>query len=192
MALTLRELKKQRTREAIVDAASDLFTAHGYDAVTMASVAQAAGVGERTVYRYFTDKEEIVFADDEQMQAALEAAMADAPADADPWSAMRSASRSVAAVLERDPARIRERATLVAGTPALRARERIKQDGWQQLLAEALVRRGVERPRARLYGALGVACFVEALVRWLEDPDAATSLPRELDAAMADVLKLGS
>lgn len=190
---TLRELKKHRTREAIVEAALGLFAEYGYDAVTMAAVARAAGVGERTVYRYFPDKEEVVFAYDDRMRSALGAAMDDQPADVGPVSTMRSASRGVAVVLEQHRVALRQRATLVAATPALRARERIKQDGWQQLLADALVERGVEPLRARLYGAIGVACFVEALERWLGHGTAdlgVTALSDEIDGALADVLAL--
>jgi AcrR family transcriptional regulator len=57
----LRERKKRQTREAIAAAAMELFTERGFDAVTVADVAEAADVSEKTVYNYFPTKEELVF-----------------------------------------------------------------------------------------------------------------------------------
>jgi AcrR family transcriptional regulator len=57
----LRERKKRATREAIAEAAMDLFTERGFDAVTVAEVAEAADVSEKTVFNYFPTKEDLVF-----------------------------------------------------------------------------------------------------------------------------------
>src|SRR3954451_10158056 len=58
----LRERKKRETREAIATAAMELFLARGFEAVTVAEVAQAADVSEKTVFNHFPAKEDLVFA----------------------------------------------------------------------------------------------------------------------------------
>jgi AcrR family transcriptional regulator len=67
----LRERQKQQTREEIARAAMELFLARGFDAVTVAQVADAAGVSEKTVFNYFPAKEDLVFPDGEQRWMAL-------------------------------------------------------------------------------------------------------------------------
>lgn len=70
----LRELKRDRTRAALLDAAMRLFDAHGFDATTVAQIAAEAEVGTRTFFRYFASKEELVLPDGERrVQTALEA-----------------------------------------------------------------------------------------------------------------------
>jgi len=61
MATALRERRKQQTRQAISDVATGLFVAHGFDEVTIAQVADAAGVAKMTVTNYFPRKEDLVF-----------------------------------------------------------------------------------------------------------------------------------
>jgi AcrR family transcriptional regulator len=67
----LRELKKQRTREAIADTAMRLFVERGFDSVTVAEVAEAADVSEKTVFNYFPTKEDLFFDEVEEKEAAL-------------------------------------------------------------------------------------------------------------------------
>jgi AcrR family transcriptional regulator len=67
----LRERKKRQTRAAIADAALRLFAAHGFDAVTVADVARAAEVSEKTVFNYFPAKEDLVLHRGEERRAAL-------------------------------------------------------------------------------------------------------------------------
>jgi AcrR family transcriptional regulator len=67
----LRERKKRETREAITRAAWKLFNRRGFDAVTVADIAAAAGVSEKTVFNYFPAKEDLVFAGGMQRAAKL-------------------------------------------------------------------------------------------------------------------------
>src|SRR4051794_41972074 len=67
----LRERKKRQTRETIAHAAMALFAAHGFDAVTVADVARAADVSEKTVFNYFPAKEDLVLHGGEERRAAL-------------------------------------------------------------------------------------------------------------------------
>src|SRR5438132_5590407 len=75
----LRERKKQRTREAIVRAAHQLFVERGYDATTVPEIAAAADVSTRTIFAYFPSKEDILFSDFPLMKEALAQVLADRP-----------------------------------------------------------------------------------------------------------------
>jgi len=75
----LRESKKRRTREAIAQAAADLFQEHGFEAVTIDQIARAADVSRQTVFNYFPTKEQMLFDREEEIGAALLALVADAP-----------------------------------------------------------------------------------------------------------------
>ena len=180
-----REEKKRITRDAIVDAALALFARDGYDAVTMADVARAAGVGERTVYRYVADKEDILFVDDAVLRAALADSQRAQPRERSVPEALRVAAREVGAVLADDWPRLAARAAVIAETPALQARERLKQDGWRDLVAAELTSRGVPAERARLHGAVVVACFAEALARCLDGT--ADDLPAAITTTLGEV-----
>jgi AcrR family transcriptional regulator len=72
--VTLRELKRSRTRQALVDAASELFAEHGFEATTIADIAARAEVGTRTFFSYFPTKEDVLFPEsDARVRVALEA-----------------------------------------------------------------------------------------------------------------------
>lgn len=86
----------------------------------MAAIARAAEVGERTGYRYFTDKEEMLLAEDEQMRAALSSAIVAQPLDA-AAAAVRHGAHAVADLLERQRPQLEHRAAIIEA-PALRAR----------------------------------------------------------------------
>jgi AcrR family transcriptional regulator len=73
----LRERKKRETREAIAQAAADLFAERGFDAVTVDEVAAAADVSRQTVFNYFPTKEQMLFDRDAEVAAALVAAVRD-------------------------------------------------------------------------------------------------------------------
>jgi AcrR family transcriptional regulator len=118
MTLGLREQKKQQTRQAISDVATVLFAEHGFDAVTIAQVAQAAGVAKMTVTNYFPRKEDLVFdraegiissladavaarAPGQSLLAAVRCQYAEAVARADP--ALGLSSPAFAAMIEGSP-----------------------------------------------------------------------------------------
>jgi AcrR family transcriptional regulator len=71
----LRERKKQRTRDAIFDAAMELFAERGYDHVTMAEIARAAEVAPATVFTHYASKEDLVYAMRHEVNERLRTAM---------------------------------------------------------------------------------------------------------------------
>ncbi|MFJ4808023.1 TetR family transcriptional regulator [Streptomyces longwoodensis] len=88
---TLRERKKQRTREALLRAALQLFTTRGYERTTVDDVADAVGVSQRTFFRYFAGKEEAAFAVQDLVEERFVAAVRARPADETPLEALRHA-----------------------------------------------------------------------------------------------------
>jgi AcrR family transcriptional regulator len=184
---SLREERKIRTSAAIAAAALDLFAARGYAAVTVAEVAAAARVGERTLYRYFADKEDLLFAEDDGWRASLRAAIEQEPADQPPFTVLRAAAATLARALEDRREEVRRHGEVVASAPALAARERAKHAAWEADLAEGLCARGVAPGEARLLGRITVACFDEALTRWLAQDEPDRTLGAELDAAFAEL-----
>ena len=85
----LRERKKQRTRELIASTALELFARHGYQATTVAEIAAAADVSERTVFTYFPTKEDILFSDHADFRDRLAAALEQRPAGASALDTLR-------------------------------------------------------------------------------------------------------
>lgn len=85
----LRERKKQRTRQAIADAALRLFAERGYEETTIADIATAADVSPRTFFSYFPSKEDVVFAEVDDRLAEVRDGMARRPPDETPLESMR-------------------------------------------------------------------------------------------------------
>ncbi|HEY3184371.1 MAG TPA: TetR family transcriptional regulator [Gaiellaceae bacterium] len=132
----LRELKKQRTREAIADTAMRLFVERGFDSVTVAEVAEAADVSEKTVFNYFPTKEDLFFDEVDEKEAALVAAIRDRKPDESVLAALRRhqtvdcgrfASPGFAAF-----------ARLIEESPALRAKELEVMARFQRTLTGAI------------------------------------------------------
>jgi AcrR family transcriptional regulator len=89
----LREIKKRRTREAIAQAAGDLFLEHGFESVTIEEIAREADVSRQTVFNYFPTKEQMLFDREEEIGEALLALVADAPNGAALVAAFRAHTR---------------------------------------------------------------------------------------------------
>jgi hypothetical protein len=168
-------------------------TAAGSRPLTTTSAPRRAR--ERAVARprprvaHFADKEDFLFAKDAELHAAMARAAADVPADATPAAILSRATRAVAELVEPDRELLVRRARVTARTPALQAREGMKHAAMQQLFVDELVRRGHRREKARLVAGIGIACVIEALTRWLDDP-AAGSLVHALDGVEAEVRAL--
>jgi len=122
----LRERKKQRTRQSILEAAFRLFEERGFESVTVAEVARAADVSEGTVFNYFPTKEDLFYGGMEDFEATLLDAVRDRPAGEPVSAAFARALLERSSRLGRD-----ERADLIAkaartieASPSLQARER--------------------------------------------------------------------
>jgi AcrR family transcriptional regulator len=87
----LRERKKQRTRDALLRAALELFVSQGYEQTTVDEIADAVDVSQRTFFRYFANKEEAAFAVQEVVESRFVAALHERPAAEPPLEALRRA-----------------------------------------------------------------------------------------------------
>ena len=161
----------------------ELFSERGYDRVTVGEIAARAGLTERTFFRYFTDKREVLFSGSDMLVQALTKALTEAPADESPMEAVGSALDAIARALEahrtRDEAKVRY--GVVTAHPELMERERAKMSKLVDALTVALHKRGVEEPAASLVAEAGIAVFRVGFERWLED---------EHDVSMAEHMQI--
>jgi AcrR family transcriptional regulator len=126
----LRERKKRQTRAAIAEAAMALFAEHGFDAVTVADVARAADVSEKTVFNYFPAKEDLVMVGGEERRAALIEAIRTRPDGTSIVEPFRQATMAFVDAVETGPVEsIVAVPRLVAGSRALRNRLFL---GWEE------------------------------------------------------------
>ncbi|WP_433473619.1 TetR family transcriptional regulator [Spirillospora sp. CA-142024] len=157
-ALTgLRERKKQRTRLALIDAALDLFLAKGYEATTIDEIVAAVEVSQRTFFRYFGTKEDVVTNFLTEHDQVLVEALAARPPDEPPFTALFESLRVLLrTIAESDPAhgvRFRRVRQVIEATPALMAAQMARYSASAEALAVEIARReGVDmeqdlRPR---------------------------------------------
>ena len=157
-------------RTALQAAALELFREQGYDRTTAAEIAARAGVTERTFFRHFPDKREVLFDGEAILRAALTASIADAPAEFGPLDTLFRAFRSVLPALEGNRPYAKPRQEVISVTPALHERELAKIAALADALANGLKARGVEDLRAVLAARAAMAAFVHATTLWLNDP----------------------
>ncbi|WP_250002538.1 TetR/AcrR family transcriptional regulator [Actinoplanes sp. M2I2] len=150
-------------------AAMELYAERGFDRTTVAEIAERAGLTERTFFRHFTDKREVLFAGSERLHEMLVASVAS--------SSEPPGVASVAAAFDRAAAEYfppvaysRQRQRVIDANPALQERELAKLDRVAAALASALRERGLGDPAAALAAEAGVAAFKVAFARWMTDP----------------------
>jgi len=166
--MSLRERKKDRTRQALSDAALELFARRGYDATTVEEIAEAAGVSRRTFFRYFGSKEAVIFPERERRLESLRALLARSPSEEPALEAVRRGLL----MLARDYTSSRERVMLqqriVEGSPALLAYDFELDKRWEAVIAEALGGRGrgARGRRARLVAGAVMGLIRTALREW--------------------------
>jgi AcrR family transcriptional regulator len=151
-------------------AALELYGERGYDQTTVAEIARRAGLTERTFFRHFADKREVLFYGSGMLQDGLVKGIEDAPAGLAPIDAIGASLEAVAASLEERRDLARQRQAIVGATPELQERELIKLAKLSAALAGAMRRRGVTDPGASLAAEAGVAVFRVAFQRWVGQP----------------------
>ncbi|WP_112239875.1 TetR/AcrR family transcriptional regulator [Kribbella monticola] len=156
-------------RERLVVAAVDLFTEQGYDATTVAQIAERAGVTRSTFFRYFPDKRELLVAGQDTLSRLLAEGIAEAPAGASPLEAVAAGlvrASSAMGAMNRDLGPRLKAA--VAASAELQERDALKSVSLAAAMTTALVARGVPDPTAHLAGELGVLAFKRGHAQWSE------------------------
>lgn len=156
-------------RGRLEQAALALYGERGYEQTTVAEIAARAGLTERTFFRHFADKREVLFAGSGALRELIVSTLADSP-DAAPIEAVAAALQAAGAVLQERRDYARKRQTVIAANAELRERELIKLASWATALADTLRQRGVTDPAASLAAEAGIAVFRIAFERWINDP----------------------
>ena len=173
-------------RGRLEQAAMDLFIERGFEQVTVAEIAGRAGLTERTFFRYFADKREVLFWGQDALRELLVDAVAGAPGSVAPIDAVAAALEAAGAVLQERREYARRRQAVIAANTGLRERELIKLASLASALAGALRRRGVTGPAASLTAEAGIAVFKIAFERWMSEAGEA-DLPRLIRASLEDL-----
>lgn len=149
----------------------ELWSERGYDATTAADIAARAGVTERTFFRHFPDKREVLFDGAVVMRDLLVDALAKAPVALPALRALRMAFSAVEPLFALNQAYSGIRQRVISATPALRERELGKMALLATILAKALQGRGVEPRLAMLASEAGMAAFNHAVGSWIDYPE---------------------
>jgi AcrR family transcriptional regulator len=150
----------------LAQAALELYSERGFEQTTVAEIAARAGLTERTFFRHFADKREVLFAGADRLQELVVTAVASAPGSAAPIDAAVAGVEAAGALLQERREYSRQRQTVIAANAELRERELIKLASLASAIAEALRGRGVEDPAASLAGEAAIAVFRIAFERW--------------------------
>jgi len=158
---------KPNPRGRLVAAALELYSDRGFEQTTVADIAQRAGLTERTFFRHFADKREVLFAGGDELQAGLLRALEQAPASLSIIDAVGKAMESVGVLISVPRDFARRRLKIIAANPELQERERVKLASIAAAFADALERRGAKRTAAMIAAEMGVAVFRIAFERWV-------------------------
>ncbi|WP_328673523.1 TetR family transcriptional regulator [Streptomyces sp. NBC_00328] len=155
-------------RGRLARAALELYVERGFDRTSVAEIAERAGLTERTFFRHYADKREVLFAGSGELNDVLARAVAQAPESATPLDAVAAALEGAAAVLEARREHARQRQSVIDANSDLQERELIKLASMSATLADALRLRGVDEASAGLAAEVGIAVFKFAFRRWVE------------------------
>ncbi|MFG2911113.1 TetR/AcrR family transcriptional regulator [Kitasatospora sp. NPDC048286] len=171
------------SRGRLTKAALELYGERGYEQTTVAEIARRAGLTERTFFRHYADKREVLFAGSGSLEELFVQAVAGAPESAAPIDAIAAGLEAVSEEFVGRREFARQRQAVIAANAELQERELIKLASISAALADALRRRGVAGPAASLTAEVGVAVFKVGFELWI-----AASEERELSQLMRESL----
>jgi AcrR family transcriptional regulator len=173
-------------RGRMIRAATELYAERGFEQTTAGDIAERAGVTERTFFRHFADKREVLFDGSRTMEATAHDAILAAGPDLPPLHAALTGMVAGAGLLEDRRDHAVRRARIIAANPSLRERELLKMAAMAESTARALRTRGVAEPGASLAAHSAVTVFQVAFGRWVsaEEAPGFTACIRETAAAL--------
>lgn len=156
-------------RGRLAHAAMELFSERGFEQTTALDIAQRAGLTERTFYRTYADKREVLFGNTHELQDVILTTIAAQQDAASPMDIVATAITGTGAFFQDNRDYVRQRAAVLASTPSLRERELLKLATMASGIAEALRQRGVTEPTATVAAETGVLVFKIGFQRWVDD-----------------------
>jgi AcrR family transcriptional regulator len=157
-------------RERLQAAALDLYVRQGFEETTAEEIARSAGLTERTFFRHFADKREVLFDGQHLLQQAFLQGVAATPEGASPLAMIASALRASAEFFPVERKEYsRRRQSIIEANPALQERELLKLAGLASAVAAALRSRGITEPAATLAAESGVTVFGVAFRAWVAE-----------------------
>jgi AcrR family transcriptional regulator len=160
------------SRGRLQEAALALYAERGFDQTTAAQIAARAGLTERTFFRHFADKREVLFGGSALLKERIVDGVVGAPSEDGPLDAVACGLAAAAALLgefRRDLSR--QRQVVIAANPELRERELTKLADYATVVAHALRQRGVSELQATLAAEAGMTLLRLAVQRWADGDD---------------------
>lgn len=158
-----------KVRKRLQWAALEMFREQGYLETTASQIAAKAGVTERTFFRHFPDKREVLFDGDAAFSGALGVAIRKAPEELSPWDTLLFAFNAVKHIFEENRPFTEPRQRVIAAHPALQERAAAKSRFLIESIAAALAERGLTTPQALLAAQIGMAILSHGVAAWFRD-----------------------
>ncbi len=159
----------------------ELYGERGFEQTTVAEIAERAGLTERTFFRHFADKREVLFGGAAELEALLLEGVLAAPSDAAPIEVVATALRSIEPVFAGRHPFARQRQAIIDANPDLQERELIKLARLAAVIGAALRDRGTDEPDASLAAEAGIAVFRVGFEQWVGGPDRGPGLGQVMD-----------
>jgi AcrR family transcriptional regulator len=165
--LPLVERKRRQARQRIIEAARELFLERGFDGVSVGDIAERAEVGRTTFFRHFGDKQEVVFAKEQELLDTIAAAgqADDSPAPRSTTEAVEQLRPILLTLCDQataDPGAYTRHFELIEQHPELRARDAAKTQQIADKLSGLLIHRGSDEATAVFAGQIALACYQSA------------------------------
>ena len=165
--------KAANARERFETAAMALFQERGYAGTTVPEIAARAGLTERTFFRYFADKPEVLFWRAGELEASMGAAIGGAPAGAPPLDVLLAAFEATGGFFDATRTEVSTRHALVAAHPEFKARDMLKKQELTRAIHGALRARGVDEAEACIASEIGMTIWRVGMDRWSQDQEGA-------------------
>lgn len=178
------------TRERLYAAALELYLERGFDQTTVAEISRRAGLTERTFFRHFADKREVLFMGGDMLEEQLAKTIAEAPDSASPLDAVATAVQAVGRRMQDMRENVLRRQKVVSAHDELRERELTKAARLSAATASALQARGVPPHTARLAAETGMVVFHIAFERWVGDETGSREMPEVVRECFAELKQL--
>jgi AcrR family transcriptional regulator len=167
-------------------AAMELYIERGFEQTTVTEIARRAGLTQRTFFRHYADKREVLFAGSGLLEELIVRTLGGALDSAAPIDAVAEAIEAAGAAIQEGGDRPRQRQVVIAANPELQERELIKLASLASAIAGALRQHGVPDPAASLTAEAGIAVFKIAFERWISLSDQ-QDLPQYIREAVGEL-----